>query len=238
MIPILLRDLRGRLALLAVVALVLYLLEPGFHQHGAVDPEFARELGPAGVAATLAYLAALSMIVLLAGFISTDRREGYARLLFAHPTSPLALYGLRWGMALGLALLVAAVFLLVGQWVAWGEVRGGAQGLLLALLAALVYGALMAFFSAALPRGDAWLVFLLFLPTFFPQILALLQLAVSPGVHQAVLFVLPPQTALQSVYQGLVEGGGVAWGAAAFVTGYAAVWLGLAVLVLRLRELP
>lgn len=238
MIAILLRDLRGRLVLLLALMALLYFLEPAFHQHGPVeDPEAAASLSALGISATLAYLAGLSMIVLLAGFVSTDRREGYTRIFFAHPTSPLALYGLRWGLALLLTVAAAALFLLVGQWVAWGEVRGGWGGLLLAALAALIYGGLMAFLSALLPRGDAWVAFVLFLPTFFPQLLTLLQMTTAPGFHRALLFVLPPQTALQEVYQGLLLGT-PAWGAAAFAVGYGMVWLGAAVLLLRLREWP
>lgn len=238
MIPILLRDLGTRLLLVVAIAFVLYLLEPAFHQHGPVDSEVAAELGAVGVSATLAYLAGLSMIVLLAGFVSTDRREGYARIFFSHPTSPLAYYGLKWVLALVLSLAAAALFLVLGQLFAWGELRGGWAGMLLPLLTALVYGGLMAFFSSALPRGDAWVAFVLFLPTFFPQVLTLLELGVSPGAYQAVTFLLPPQPALQAVYQGLVQGGEMAWGAVAFVVGYAAVWLGAAGLLLRARELP
>ena len=237
MIPILLRDLRWRLLLVSVICLLLYFLEPAFHQHeeGAVDPTFAQELGPIGVSATLAYLAGLSMIVLLAGFVSTDRREGYARMYFSHPTSPLAYYSLRWALALGVALSAALVFLLVGQTFAWGEFRGGGSGMLLAVLAGLVYGGLMAFLSVALPRGDAWIAFLLFIPTFFPQLLTLLETTIPRAAYRTLIFVLPPQTALQDVYQGLLLDD-LAWGSVVFVLGYAAVWLVLATLILRLRE--
>jgi hypothetical protein len=233
-IEVMLRDLRGRLALVLLLCVILYFLEPGFHDHGPVDPELASEMGPLGVSATLAYLAGLAMIVLLAGFVSTDRREGYGAILFSHPTSPLAYYGLRWGLAVALALVAALVFLLLGQMVAWGEVRGGGAGMLLPLLTALIYGGLMAFFSTVLRRGDAWVVFLLFLPTFFPQLLALLEGALPAGVHALLLFLLPPQGALQEVYRGLLLGD-VVWPAAVFAAGYGIVWLALAVAVLRMR---
>ena len=235
MIGILLRDLRWRLLLLLLVCFLLYFLEPAFHQHEVVDPELTAELGPIGISATLAYLAGLAMIVLLAGFVSTDRREGYARIYFSHPTSPLAYYSLRWGLAFALAVAAAIAFLIVGQTIAWGGVRGGGSGLLLALLAACVYGGLMAFLSVTLPRGDAWIAFLLFIPTFFPQLLTLLETTLSPGAYRALLFVLPPQTALQDVYQGLLLRD-LAWGPVLFVLGYSAVWLVAAALVLRLRE--
>jgi hypothetical protein len=235
MIAILLRDLRWRILVVLLIATLLYFLEPGFHQHGEVDPELAQELGPIGVSATLAYLAGLAMIVLLAGFVSTDRREGYARMYFSHPTSPLAYYALRWALAFAVAISAALAFLLVGQMLAWGEVRGGGSGLLLAVLAACVYGGLMAFLSVALRRGDAWIAFLLFLPTFFPDLLRLLQATISPGAYRTLLFVLPPQSALQDVYQGLLLDD-LAWGSVAFVLGYSAVWLVAGILLLRLKE--
>lgn len=238
MISIVLRDWGWRLGLLVGILWIMYLLEPAFHQHGAeLDPEQARGLSPVGISATLSYFAGLAMIVLLAGFISTDRREGYSRLFFSHPTAPLALYGLRWALALLLAVGGAALFLVVGQWIAWGEFRGGWSGLLLALASALAYGGLMAFLSAALTRGDGWIAFLLFLPTFVPQVLDLGLAALPPALRQLILFILPPQSALQVVWQGLLEGS-VAWSGFFFAVGYGAVWMILGVLVLRLREWP
>ncbi len=238
MIAVFLRDMRWRLVFLAVIGLLFYFLEPAFHQHGTLtDPQLAASLSPVGISASLAYLAGLAMIVLLSGFVSSDRREGYTRIFFAQPTSPLAFYGVRWLLALALALGTSTVFLLLGQMVAWGAVRGGGSGLLLALLAALVYGSLMAFFSAALPRGDAWVVFLLFVPTFFPQLLSFLQATVTGPVHRTLLFVLPPQTALQEIFQSLILGE-IAWAPILFVLGYAGTWMAAAVVLLKLREWP
>ena len=100
----------------------------------------------------------------------------------------------------------------------------------------LIYGGLMAFLSAALPRGDAWVAFFLFVPTFLPpELLAMLESTMPGGLYRTLLFVLPPQTALQDVYQGLLLND-LAWGSVAYVIGYAAVWLVAGVLVLRLRE--
>lgn len=238
MIPILLRDLRWRLVALLLVAWVLYLLEPGFHTHDqTLAPNEAVSLGPVGVSATLSYFAGLSMILLLAGFISTDRTHGYTRIFFAHPTRPLAFYGLRWALALGVSLVAATLFLVIGQLVAWGEFRGGWSGLLLALLSALIYGGLMAFLSSALPRGDGWVAFLLFLPTLVPQLFGLAVARLPVGARQALQFVLPPQGALQVVWQGLLEGI-VAWGAVAYAGGYGVLWLLAGILILRAREWP
>lgn len=238
MIAIFLFDLRWRLLTVALTGFLFYFLEPAFHIHDAELPGAATpEMGPLGISASLAYLAGIAMIVLLGGFLSSDRREGYTRIFFSHPTAPLTFYGVRWILSLVIACSAAAVFLAVGQFAAWGTIRGGAAGLLLALLAALVYGALMAFASAALPRGDSWVVFLLFLPTFFPQLLTLLEMTLPAAAHRSLLFVLPPQSALQEVYRSLLTGD-LAWAAAGYVLGYATVWLAGAIALLKLREWP
>ncbi|HEX2187874.1 MAG TPA: hypothetical protein VHG51_03200 [Longimicrobiaceae bacterium] len=237
MIPVTLRDWAPRLLLLALVVWALYLLEPGFHQHEAVEAGQlpVEELGPLGISATLSYLAGLATIVLLAGFVSTDRRRGYALLYLSHPVRPLALYGLRWALAAAAALLAALLFLVFGQLLAWGGFRGGWPGLLLPALSVLVYGGLMATLSAALPRGDAWVALALFLPTFFPQLLVFLETALNPAGYRLLLFLLPPHWAFQEVYAGLLEGA-PAWGAAAYAAGYGLFWLGLGALLLRVRE--
>jgi hypothetical protein len=237
-IPVILRDLVPRLLLVALAGLLFYGLEPAFHQHGPVPPEAAAELGPLGLAATLANLAGLSMLILLAGFVSADRRRGYYRILLSHPVHPLALYGLRWGVALALSLAAAALFLVAGQLVGWGEWRGGAAGLGLAFLSALAYGGLMAFLSVLLPRGDAWVAVILFALTFvWLQALGVGAEPFTAPVRQAIGLVLPPQIALQDVYEGLIRGR-PAWDAAHFVAGYGGFWLAAAAALLRLREWP
>ena len=235
MIPVFLRELLPRLPVVAFTAWVLYLLEPGFHVHEAPGPEQALEMGPLGVSATLSYLAALAVVILLAGFVSTDRRRGYAHLFFSHPVSPLVFYGVRWAVAVAVALAVCVLFLVGAQLVAWGAFRGGWSGLGLALLSALVWGGLMAFLSAALPRGDAWVAAVAFLPTFIPQALALVQRGINPGGYHLLLFLLPPPWAFQDVYEWTLQGT-PAWGAAAYALGYGLFWLGLAALLLRVRE--
>jgi hypothetical protein len=236
LIAVFVRDLRSRLLLLLLVAFVLYLLEPGFHQHEDFTAD-AVALGPLGVSAALAHLAGLSMLVLLAGFVSSDCREGYTRLYFSHPTSPLAYYGLRWALAYAISFGAATLFLVLGQLLAWGRILGGWQGLVLPALAALVYGGLLAFFSTILPRGDAWLVFLLFLPTFFPEMLTLALSGASPTVRQLVLLLLPPQSAIAEVWEGLLLGS-FAWVPAAWAAGYGALFLLAAAAILKLREWP
>lgn len=236
MIPILLRDLRWRLLLIGALSVVLYFLEIGFHQHEEFTLD-AVALGPLGVSATLAYLAGLTMIILLGGFMSADRRAGHTRIFFSHPTRPLAFYGLRWSLAYLLAMLAAVAFLVLGQVIAWGTFYGGWKGLLMPALSALIYGGLVAFFSAVLPRGDAWVVFILFLPTFFPQILSLGLANASPIVRQTVIALLPPHGALQDVWDGLLIGE-TAWWGIAVAAGYGLLFLIAAALITQLREWP
>lgn len=235
MIAVMLRDMRPRMFWLLLVAVGLYFLEPAFHQHSPVDPGLEAQLQPVGISATLAYFSALGMILLLSGFISTDAREGYTAIHFSHPTSPLAYYGLRWSLAFGVTLMSALLFLVIGQFLGWGEFRGGVHGMLLALLAALVYGGLIAFFSALLRSAEGWLVFLLFLPTPVPAILDWLQAALPPGAYSLLMFVLPPQHALQEVYRGLVLGS-IEWAPVLYAAGYGLVWLVLAGMLLQVRK--
>lgn len=240
MIPILLRGMLPRLVLVALLGVAFFMLEPGFHQHAgeAVPEEFRLDLGYQGLSATLSNYAGWSMLVLLGGFISHDRRQGYYRLYFSHPTRPLAFYGLRWLLGLAVAVLAAAVFLVVGQWVAWGRFEGGWAGLYLAFLSALGYGGLLAFLSVALPRGDAWVAVVLFAFNYFwGMVLSMGVQGLPPLLNDVVSLLLPPQLALSDVYDALLRYE-IAWGASAYVAGYGIFWLLVAGLLLKLRDWP
>jgi hypothetical protein len=242
-IPLMLWAMRWRFALLAAICLLFYWWEPGFHFHGEPGPDTPIEvLDPAGLSFTLANLAGASVLVLLAGFVSTDRRRGYYRMYFSHPTRPLTYYGVRWLLAYALAVATAALFLLFGQLAAWGEVRAGPAALVQALLMALVYGGLAAFFSVALPWGDSLLAAGVFLFTEvwrgFVATVGALGAEPGPGWLRGIVeFVLPPHVALTDVYTGWVAGEWV-WSAIAFSAGYGLFWLIAAGLLLHLREWP
>lgn len=238
MIPIMLRGMLPRVLMVALLCVAFFFIEPGFHTHEAAPEEFRLDLGALGISATLSNLAGLSMLILLGGFVSNDRRQGYYRLFFSHPTRPLAFYALRWAMGLATAMLAAAAFLVIGQLVAWGRFEGGWIGLYLALLAAVANGGMIAFLSVTLSRGDTWVALVLFLFNYFWL------LAISAGAQplpgllgDVVSIVLPPQLALNDVYDGLVRGE-IVWGASAFAAGYGVFWLLLAGLVLKLRDWP
>lgn len=240
MIPILLRGMLPRLVLVALLGVMFFMLEPGFHQHAneAVPEEFRLDLGYLGIAATVANYAALSMLVLLGGFVSNDRRQGYYRLYFSHPTRPVAFYALRWAMGLALAMLAATIFLVVGQMIAWGQFEGGWIGLWLALVTTLAYGGMIAFLSVILPRGDAWVALVLFLFNYFWLQAVTMGIRPFPGaLNEIIPLLLPPQFALTDVYDALLRSE-IAWGPSAFAAGYGIFWLLVAGLVLKLRDWP
>lgn len=240
MIPILLRGMLPRLALVFLAGVMFYLLEPGFHQHAgeAVPEEFRLDLGSLGISASLANLAAFAMLLLFGGAISADRRHGYYRMYFSHPTRPIAYYGLRWVLSLLLAMVAAAVFLVVGQLAAWGRFEGGWSGLYLALVAAIAYGGLVAFLATVSLRGDIWITIILFFFTYFWFYAASLGIEpFAPAVNQVIGLLLPPQIALDDVRDGLLRRE-IAWGASAFAAGYGVFWLLIGGLLLKLRDWP
>ena len=240
MIPILLRGMLPRMVLVVLAGVMFYLLEPGFHQHaGEVVPEeFRLDLGALGISASLANLAAFGMLLLFGGAISSDRRQGYYRMYFSHPTRPLAYYGLRWVLSLLLAVAAAAVFLVLGQLAAWGRFEGGWSGLYLALIAAITYGGLVAFLATVSLRGDIWITIILFFFTYFWFYAASLGIEpFAPAVNEMISLLLPPQIALDDVRDGLLRGE-IAWGASAFAAGYGVFWLLIGGLLLRLRDWP
>lgn len=233
-----LRDLLPRLGLVALVGWVLYLREPAFHPHDEVEELSPELLSPLGLSAPMSYLAALACVILLAGFVSDDRRLGYYRITLSHPVHPLRWYGARWVAAVIMAFAAAGFFLPLAQLAGWGEFRGGWRALALAGASAWVWGGVMAFLGVALTRRDAWGALALFVPTLIPQVLIPLQGA-GPALQALVLLLLPPQTtAFQTLYVALLGTGEIAWGALLFAFGYGTFWLIAAALLLRLREWP
>jgi hypothetical protein len=132
----------------------------------------------------------------------------------------------------------STLFLVVGQWFAWGEFRGGWSGMLLPMLSALMYGGVMALLSSAGTRAEATIAFvLLLLPIVFPAILTALLGLLPPPLLSLVNTVLPPQTALSDLWDGLIAGS-VRWDAVAYAAGYGIILLAVSGLILRLREWP
>jgi hypothetical protein len=239
-IPVLLRGMLPRLVLVALAGAMFFMLEPGFHQHAeeAVPEEFRLDLGAMGISASLANLSTFAMLLLFGGTISGDRRQGYYRMYFSHPTRPVAYYGLQWVIALLIAVAAAAVFLVVGQLLAWGRFEGGWSGIYLALIAAIAYGGLVAFLGTVFSRGDVWITLILFFFTYFWFYAATLGIQPLPAFASDLLsLLLPPQLALDDVRDGILRGE-IAWGASAYAAGYGVFWLLVAGLLLKLRDWP
>lgn len=243
MITLTLWQMRWRLLFVALLGIGFYMLEPGFHLHAGESDLAPTVSDPRGIAFTLANLAGASMLILLAGFISADRREGYYRIYFSHPTRPLAYYAVRWCLAYALSLAAAAVFLVAGQLMAWGELRVGIGAMVQPALFALVYGGLAAFFSVLLPRGDSLAALGVFVLTSAWEyaLSAFAELGspppLSPFFRQMLSFVLPPHLALRDVFEATLAGTS-AFGPLAFAAGYGVFWLAVAGLLLWWREWP
>ncbi|HEU4562304.1 MAG TPA: hypothetical protein VFS20_31025 [Longimicrobium sp.] len=243
MITLTLWQWRWRLLVIAAIGVLFYLWEPGFHLHGELPEELSADVAdPRGIAFTLANLAGAGMLVLLSGFISADRREGFYRIYFSHPTRPLSYYAVRWLIAYALSVGAAAVFLVVGQLLAWGELRVGLGAMVQPLLFALVYGGLVAFFSVLLPRGDSLAALGIFVLTSAWEyaLSVFAEMGTQPlgtAVQQAISFILPPHLALRDLFQAAETGAGVL-GPLAFAGGYGLFWLVIAGLLLWSREWP
>jgi hypothetical protein len=239
MIPVLLRQMRWRLMGLLFAAWIFYLIEPAFHQHDVEPTSVEQLLLPPEIAKSGANLAALSVAVLLAGFISAHRRRGYYRLQLSHPTSPLALYGLHWALSVVVAIGISSAFLMLSQLAAWGTVRVGLQFALLPVMFAIIYGGVAAALSAALRLGDGVATVVVYfvtaswmyvVNTYPPEL-------IPSGPARLLSFVLPPHTAATDVFDALVRGE-FHWAAASYCVGYGIFWLILAGLLVRTREWP
>lgn len=241
MITLYLWQLRWRMLILPFICLAFYLIEPSFHAHAA--PGSADYVAPDEMAFTMANVAALCMLVLLTDFVSGDRRRGFYRIYFAHPTRPLAFYAVRWLVAYAVTMAVIVLFFVTTQLAAWGELRAGAGTLVQPALFALVYGALVAFFSVCLPIMDGLVAFMCYWATviwnwwldIFDQ--TGLEAPIPHLVRQGVSFILPPHLALNDAYT-QAHAGLSPWAPVSFVIGYALFWLAAAGLLLWSREWP
>ena len=249
MVPLVLRALSRRIALLLLFALAFLavagaarILTDTGDGHAELDTLVAVG-GPTLASAFLltgwlaGRLPLIVSLVLMAGFFSQDRSDGTARLLLARPRSPLALYGVRFALLALLSFALCSVVLplfdviLLGQWAGPGT---------FALIAAnvLVYGGLVALLSVW-TRADAWLTLLLAIlaMTWHALRSADLLAALSPGGRELVTFLLPPHGALFALESAFGQLQPVPWDALAFAAGYGIVALAIAAVALASREI-
>ncbi|MCI0437487.1 MAG: hypothetical protein L0271_28220 [Gemmatimonadetes bacterium] len=247
-IPLVLRALSRRIALLLLFAAVL-LLAAGVARwltdtgggHAELDTLFAFG-GPTLASAFLltgwlvGRLPLIVTLVLMAGLISHDRAEGTARLFMVRPVSPLLLHGTRFFVLAALSFALCAIVLplfdliLLGRWAGAGT---------LALIAAnvIVYGGLVALLSVW-TRADAWIALLLSFVAMTWHALrsADLLAALSPAGREVITFLLPPHGALFALESAFGQLQPVPWDALGFAAAWGIVALAIAAVTLSTRE--
>ncbi|HEX7120111.1 MAG TPA: hypothetical protein VF212_15055 [Longimicrobiales bacterium] len=178
----------------------------------------------------------IATLVLMAGLVSDDRAEGYARVYAVRPASPLRTYGTRFAVLAGVAFAISAVLmptfdlLMLGTW-------AGPATLVLILSYVLVFGGLVALLSVW-TRGDAWIALLLAIAALvWDAMRSAGSLAnVPPGVRDVVTFILPPQALLFSIEEAFGSIQPIPWDAFLYVAGYGVTLLALAAVALHRRE--
>lgn len=175
-------------------------------------------------------------LVLMAGFVSQDRADGMARLYFARPVSPVALYALRFATLAALAFTLSATLLPIFDLILLGEWAGEGA---LALIAAdiMVYGGLVVLLSL-FTRADAWIALLLAIlaMTWHALRSAGLLDVLAPAGRETITFLLPPYGALFAIESAFGDLRPVPWDAFAFACAWGAMLLATAAVILTRRE--
>jgi hypothetical protein len=172
----------------------------------------------------------------MAGVVSDDRAEGYARLYAVRPTSPLTLYGVRFAALALLAFLVSALLLPAFDLIMLGTWAGPAT-LVLILANVVALGGLVAFLSLWFRADASVALFLALTGIVWNALRESGRLAVPPGARDFIAFILPPQGAMLRLEDAFGELQPIPWDAFGYVVGYGAVLLVLAGLLLRRREI-
>jgi hypothetical protein len=248
MIALTLRMMSRRLVLLGafvvafLVAAVGARLLTGSHE-GHVELDRIFEVGGAPLASAFLLLGwvigrfpLIAVLVLTAGVFSRDRSEGWARLYYTRPISPLVFYARRFGLLMLLAFAWSALLMpafdaiLLGSW-------AGPTTLVLIAAYVLAYGSLAALLSVW-TRHDAWVALLL-------AILAIVWhglraggvlVGTPPGTAEVISVVLPPHGALFAIETAFAEMRAVPTDALVYVALYSMLMLVLAGISLVRRD--
>ena len=178
----------------------------------------------------------IATLVLLAGFIADDRRDGYLREYAVRPVSLVRVYGVRWAALTAVAFVMSIVLMPLFDLLMLGKTAGFAYvPLILAYVVA--YGGLTALLSVW-TRGDAW--FALLIAIFALVWNALLGAGTlrgaPPGVAQVITFLVPPQSELLRLEGAFATIQPIPWDAFGIVCMYGVLALALAGVSLALRE--
>jgi hypothetical protein len=178
----------------------------------------------------------IATLVLMAGIVSDDRATGHARIYAVRPTSPHAIYGARFltlaatAFVFSALLLPAFDLLLLGTW-------AGPATLILILANVLAFGGLVTILSIW-TRADAWIALFLTLGALVWNALRSAdRLTIPIGARDLITFLLPPQASLLRLEDAFGSLQPIPWDAFWYVTGYGAMLILAAGLLLRQREI-
>lgn len=194
------------------------------------SPEMTPELITRLVTLLAGSLVSIAVLIALNGIISTDRKLGYYRFMFAKPVSPVRYYGQLFvvhlvGLLGGMVLLAGVFFFVAGRFNVWN----------LVLYTSLIYVALggIGFFISAASRHD-WVT--LAAVWVGARILRGLYGNGDDWKSKAVEL-LPPVHKVDTVAGSIIATGSAPLGDVVWLVGYGALFFVLGLLVVQRRSL-
>jgi len=194
------------------------------------SPEMTPELIIRLVTLLAGSLVSIAVLIALNGIISTDRKLGYYRFMFAKPVSPMRYYGQLFvvhlvGLLSGMVLLALVFFFVAGRFNVWN----------LILYTSLIYVALggIGFFISAASKYD-WVT--LAAVWVGSRILRALFGNGDDWKSKAVEL-LPPVHKVDTVAGSIIATGSAPLGDVVWLAGYGALFFVLGLLVLQRRSL-
>ncbi|HWL39675.1 MAG TPA: hypothetical protein VNO75_05500 [Gemmatimonadaceae bacterium] len=170
------------------------------------------------------------VLITLNGMISTDRKQGYYRFMFAKPLSPVSYYGQLF--VVNLAGYLAAVLVLCGAFVL---AAGSFDVWNLVLYATLIYVAMggIGFLISAISRFDVMTLAIVWLGSRLLRAI----FADEGDWRSTAVQVLPPVHKIDGVASTLISFGTAPLMDVLWLVGYGTLFLGLGLVVLKYRPL-
>ena len=194
------------------------------------SPEMTPELIIRLVTLLAGSLVSIAVLIALNGIISTDRKLGYYRFMFAKPVSPVRYYGQLFvvhlvGLLSGMVVLAGVFFFFAGRFNVWN----------LVLYTSIIYVALggIGFFISAASKYD-WVT--LAAVWVGARILRAL-FGNGDDWRSKAVDLLPPVHKVDTVAGSIIATGSAPFGDVAWLVGYGALFFVLGLLVLQRRSL-
>ena len=197
---------------------------------GAMSSQMTPQLITRLVTLLAGSLVSIAVLIALNGIISTDRKMGYYRFMFAKPVSPVRYYAQLFlvhlvGLLSGMLLLSSVFFAVAGRFNVWN----------LVLYTSLIYVAMggIGFFVSAASKHD-WVT----LAAIWVGARILRALFGNDGNWKSNLVeLLPPVHKLDSVAASLIATGAAPLKDVIWLAGYGGIFFVLGLLVLQRRSL-